>query len=69
MRFTKRLTSILLTVSVINLAFLAAGCKKSGPVEQAGAPSGTGAPQESKAKTTYTIGMSQCNLGEPWRVK
>lgn len=24
---------------------------------------------EKKAKSSYTIGMSQCNLGEPWRVE
>src|SRR6476620_7221526 len=26
-------------------------------------------PTEKKAKSSYTIGMSQCNLGEPWRVE
>jgi ribose transport system substrate-binding protein len=26
-------------------------------------------PTDKKAKSNYTIGMSQCNLGEPWRVE
>jgi len=26
-------------------------------------------PTDKKAKSSYTIGMSQCNLGEPWRVE
>ena len=26
-------------------------------------------PTDKKAKPNYTIGMSQCNLGEPWRVE
>lgn len=39
---------------------LLTGCGKS---EQAGSPT------QKKAKSTYTIGMSQCNLGEPWRVE
>jgi ribose transport system substrate-binding protein len=38
--------------------FLAAGCGESG--------SGG---REAKVKSGHTIGMSQCNLGEPWRVQ
>ncbi|MCE9613856.1 MAG: substrate-binding domain-containing protein [Lentisphaerae bacterium] len=44
--------------------WMVAGCGK--PVEQA-APATPAAPRAAKA--TYTIGMSQCNLGEPWRVQ
>jgi len=44
------------------LAF-GSGCNKSEP----GKPSGTG--NEKRTKSNYTIGMSQCNLGEPWRVE
>lgn len=40
-----------------------AGCNKSEPTDYAKAPG------EKKAKSSYTIGMSQCNLGEPWRVE
>lgn len=41
------------------LLFLIAGCGKPGT-----------APTDAKAaEKTYTIGMSQCNLGEPWRVQ
>jgi ribose transport system substrate-binding protein len=39
------------------------GCNKTEP----GATPQPGA--EKKAKSTYTVGMSQCNLGEPWRVE
>jgi ribose transport system substrate-binding protein len=37
-----------------------AGCTKSEP----GGPPAEGA---KKGKSNYTLGMSQCNLGEPWR--
>ena len=40
-----------------------AGCSKSGSDRPAG---GDGSP---RTKSGYTIGMSQCNLGEPWRVQ
>jgi len=36
------------------------GCSKSEPAAS---------PAEKKTKSTYTVGMSQCNLGEPWRVE
>ncbi|MBI4663694.1 MAG: substrate-binding domain-containing protein [Verrucomicrobia bacterium] len=52
------LASASFIVTVISLV----GCGKSGPDAQPGA----GAPK--KAKSEFTIGMSQCNLGEPWRV-
>ena len=39
------------------------GCGQS---ESSSGPKSLG---EKKAKSTYTIGMSQCNLGEPWRVE
>ncbi len=50
------------------LAFLGAlvtGCGPSGQ-QQPNAPAGEG---KKTAKSVYTIGMSQCNLGEPWRVE
>ncbi len=37
-----------------------AGCGKPGSDQPAGSEG---------AKSTYTIGISQCNLGEPWRVQ
>jgi ribose transport system substrate-binding protein len=40
---------------------LLAGCGKSEPQTKTGV--------ENKTKSAYTIGMSQCNLGEPWRVE
>src|SRR5215831_18019623 len=43
---------------------LLTGCNKP---EQPNSPSGSSAVRPSKS--TYTIGMSQCNLGEPWRVE
>lgn len=39
---------------------LLSGCSKS---------ESTSAPAQKKGKSTFTIGMSQCNLGEPWRVE
>src|SRR5260221_13285053 len=48
---------------IITVSFLLTGCSKSEP--EAASNGGS----EKKAKSTYTIGMSQCNLGEPWRVE
>ena len=56
------------------VAFVALGCraKSNAPeasptpsVASAGSPSGAAA----NDARTYVIGMSQCNLGEPWRVQ
>src|SRR5438105_5104120 len=44
-------------------ALFVTGCNKSDPES-----ANKGVP-EKKAKSSYTIGMSQCNLGEPWRVE
>ena len=44
---------------LVSAAVVFCGCKKSG-----GADSNSPAPQRQ-----FTIGMSQCNLGEPWRVQ
>jgi len=51
---------MLVSVSVATL-LLAVSCGKSSN-EQTG-------PDPKSGKSTYTIGMSQCNLGEPWRVQ
>src|SRR5690349_22154129 len=48
---------------VLGFGLFVIGCSKSEPASQ------TGAGSEKKAKSSYTIGMSQCNLGEPWRVE
>ena len=45
---------------MVSALVLCAGCKKSG----VGASSDNSAPQKQ-----FVIGMSQCNLGEPWRVQ
>jgi ribose transport system substrate-binding protein len=45
------------------IALLASGCQKTPSSEQS-KTDGTNQPSK-----TYTIGMSQCNLGEPWRVE
>lgn len=44
------------------LALCLSGCGKSEPADTSTGP-------RKKAKSGYTIGMSQCNLGEPWRVE
>jgi ribose transport system substrate-binding protein len=49
-----------LTLPIAILPVLLTGCGKSQPSGEATAP---------KGKTSFTIGMSQCNLGEPWRVE
>ena len=46
------------------LTFLLVGCGRSTPPDAAGTPSGPGA-----AGRVFTLGMSQCNRGEPWRVQ
>src|SRR6266700_4979239 len=61
----RHLTHFLTSVLIIGFlsAGLLAGCSKAEP----GSQSTTGG--DKKAKSAYTIGMSQCNLGEPWRVE
>lgn len=44
-------------------SLLLAGCGQSTSTPQ------TATPPERSLKSTFTIGMSQCNLGEPWRVQ
>jgi ribose transport system substrate-binding protein len=63
MRYKNGSLVCFLTIGLLATALFSTGCNKSEP---AGQPS-SGA--EKKAKSTYTIGMSQCNLGEPWRVE
>jgi len=54
----KQLLSVL---AVAALSALLAGCNKSASAAQP--------PPAAGASRHYTIGMSQCNLGEPWRVQ
>ncbi|MCS7065429.1 MAG: substrate-binding domain-containing protein, partial [Fimbriimonadales bacterium] len=49
-------------IAIIGAILTLAGCSKPG----AGAGS---SPTTTAPKKVYTIGMSQCNLGEPWRVQ
>jgi ribose transport system substrate-binding protein len=51
--------NLLTFLAVVTALAWCAGCKKSE------AP----APNLPAARTQFTIGMSQCNLGEPWRVQ
>jgi ribose transport system substrate-binding protein len=48
-------------VALLAAALLSSGCKKSEPDAVPGA--------EKRARAGFTIGMSQCNLNEPWRVE
>lgn len=57
----------MLTVAALALVCLA-GCKKSTSDSTDGSSTGQ-SDGSAAAKATYTIGMSQCNLGEPWRVQ
>jgi ribose transport system substrate-binding protein len=49
--------------SVIAASIILSGCGKPEPEAASKGVS------EKKPKSSYTIGMSQCNLGEPWRVE
>src|SRR5262245_16254723 len=57
----RRLAASFCSVAVLLPALV--GCNKSDQTESAG--SGAAA----KPAKSFTIGMSQCNLGEPWRVE
>ncbi len=48
----------------VSAVLLLTGCSKP-----AGDQGGSGPDSAKGAKSTYTLGMSQCNLGEPWRVQ
>jgi ribose transport system substrate-binding protein len=52
-------------VALFTCATLFSGCGKS----ESGAPQPAVSTPEKKGKSAYTIGMSQCNLGEPWRAE
>ena len=55
----------LLAVATIGTMLFSAGCSPAASSETTTGGE-TKKPESSK---TYTIGMSQCNLGEPWRVQ
>ena len=63
MRHLRHFLSSVLAIGLLNAGLFVTGCSKSEPASQAGAGG------DKKTKSTYTIGMSQCNLGEPWRVE
>src|SRR5262245_58084695 len=58
----KQITQILSAVIVVLTIFFLNGCSDSSK------PSSGDGKIETKDRV-YTIGMSQCNLGEPWRVQ
>ncbi|MHB8522689.1 MAG: substrate-binding domain-containing protein [Limisphaerales bacterium] len=58
----QKILTPLLLLGFTALLTLPAGCNRSNPADPSAAPPAT------KAKDHYVIGMSQCNLGEPWRV-
>jgi len=47
------------SAGLVVFLLLAAGCGKGAPANK----------PKAAAKTAFTIGISQCNLGEPWRVQ
>jgi ribose transport system substrate-binding protein len=63
MHFPKLRVAVHLLIAGLTWFYLS-GCNKS----EAPTPQTTSTPTKA-AKTSYTIGMSQCNLGEPWRVE
>lgn len=57
-------------VSLLSLLCIApVGCSKEPESKPAASSSAESAPASKPAKSSYTIGMSQSNLGEPWRVQ
>jgi ribose transport system substrate-binding protein len=53
-------------VAVFAVGFALLGCQREKKNDAAAVPSGSAAEQRAKG---FLIGMSQCNLGEPWRVQ
>ena len=76
----KRILSVVLCTAMLATLLVGCGGKTEEPAEapaapaeeEAEAPAETpeepAADAETGAKDKYVIGMSQCNLGEPWRV-
>lgn len=68
-----QLRYIMVPVILTGCLILLAGCSKSS--DSGGGTAGgkistdSSDPNAPAGGTTYTIGMSQCNLGEPWRVQ
>ncbi len=60
----KRILSSLTLSGLLALSLALQGC---GNPSESDAPSNEGG--NASEKSTFTIGMSQCNLGEPWRVQ
>lgn len=60
MGYYKPASGLALALTLIISVGLLAGCGK---------PSDSSGPGVKPDKAAYTIGMSQCNLGEPWRVQ
>jgi ribose transport system substrate-binding protein len=55
----------LIPASLLAAVIAISGCGKSEP----GSDTQSKTTPDKKSKSFYTIGMSQCNLGEPWRVE
>ena len=66
MRISMQLTSGFLFAVLLAAVTLGTGCGQSEP---GGQPSAASASPTHSPKSSFTIGMSQCNLGEPWRVE
>jgi ribose transport system substrate-binding protein len=57
-------------LAVLPLLVALVGCPQQPPITPAAPTTGPApAPTGAAAGKKYTIGMSQCNLGEPWRVQ
>lgn len=56
------------SASGLALAFVVAACDERAPTAGA-SPSASAAASRGTAANPWLIGMSQCNLGEPWRVQ
>jgi ribose transport system substrate-binding protein len=69
-RFAFAAAFIAASVVTILAGAILAGCNDNKPASGGQSGGATSTPDAGgKAGKTYTIGMSQCNLGEPWRVQ
>lgn len=64
----KLILSCLLATMLISLSACGSGSQPAGASDKAGGATNASTAEAPKKKSNYLIGMSQANLGEPWRV-
>ncbi len=69
---SKKILQALSLAIIVPAIVLLTGCNKSNevtPSQAAGAPDTNSASNSAPPQKKFVVGMSQCNLGEPWRVQ